>query len=77
MRFWIDIFQWKKIEKDSENFWLRKLTLNVKFWHFLTPPQKESWKYGSVSYLFSCNFEYYLYIIFIVILSKKVNSYQR
>ena len=25
----------KKIEKDSDNFWHRKLTLKVKFWHFL------------------------------------------
>ena len=24
----------KKNEKDSDNFWHRKLTLNVKFWHF-------------------------------------------
>ena len=24
-----------KIEKDSDNFWHRKLTLKVKFWHFL------------------------------------------
>ena len=28
----------KKTEKDSDNFWDRKLTLKVKFWHFLTPP---------------------------------------
>ena len=28
----------KKIEKDSDDFWHRKLTLKVKFWHFLTPP---------------------------------------
>ena len=26
----------KKIEKDSDDFWHRKLTLKVKFWHFLT-----------------------------------------
>ena len=28
----------KKIEKDSDDFWYRKLTLKVKFWHFLIPP---------------------------------------
>ena len=27
----------KKIEEDSDDFWHRKLTLKVKFWHFLTP----------------------------------------
>mgnify|MGYP007048593961 CR=1 FL=1 len=33
----IDILQWKKnIDKDSNNFWHWKLTLKVKFWHFLT-----------------------------------------
>ena len=25
----------KKIQKDSDNFWHRKLTLKIKFWHFL------------------------------------------
>ena len=30
----IDILQWKKIEKDSDNFWHRKLTLKVRNWHF-------------------------------------------
>ena len=29
----------KKPQKDSNDFWHRKLTLKVKFWHFLTPPQ--------------------------------------
>ena len=29
-------FNEKKIEKDSDDFWHRKLTLKVKFWHFLT-----------------------------------------
>ena len=28
----------KKIEKDSNDFWHRKLTLKVKLWHILTPP---------------------------------------
>ena len=27
----------KKIEKDFDDFWRRKLTLKVKFWHYLTP----------------------------------------
>ena len=30
-------FNEKKIEKDSDDFWRRKLTFKV-FWHFLTPP---------------------------------------
>ena len=32
------MFQWKKIERDSDDFWHGKLTLKVKFWHFLKPP---------------------------------------
>ena len=32
-------FNEKKFEKDSNNFWHRKLTLKVKFWHLLTKPQ--------------------------------------
>ena len=35
---WIGIIQWKK-EKDSDDFWHRKLTLKVKLWHFLTARQ--------------------------------------
>ena len=31
-------FYEKKVEKDSDDFWHRKLTLKVKFWLFLTPP---------------------------------------
>ena len=34
----IEIFQWKKIEKYSDNVWGRKLILNVKFWDFMTLP---------------------------------------
>ena len=30
-------FNEKKNEKDLDDFWHRKLTLKVKFWHFLTP----------------------------------------
>ena len=30
-------FNEKKNQKDSNDFWHRKLTLKVKFWHFLTP----------------------------------------
>ena len=33
----VHILQWKKVWK-IEWFWHRKLTLKVKFWHFLTPP---------------------------------------
>ena len=29
-------FNEKKIQKDSDDFWHRKLTLKVKFWYFLT-----------------------------------------
>ena len=29
-------FNEKKNEKDSDDFWHRKLTLKVKFWDFLT-----------------------------------------
>ena len=32
----IDIFQWKRIEKDSIDFWHRKLTLKIIFWWFLS-----------------------------------------
>ena len=38
IRSLIGIFHWEKIEKDFNDFWHRKLTLKVKFWHFLTPP---------------------------------------
>ena len=31
-------FNEKKIEKDCDDFWHGKLTLKVKFWHFLKPP---------------------------------------
>ena len=37
---WIHIHQKKKIERDSDGFWHRKLTLKFKFWYFLTPPGK-------------------------------------
>ena len=32
------VFFNEKNEKDSDDFWHRKLTLKVKFWHFATPP---------------------------------------
>ena len=31
-------FNETKIQKDFNDFWHRKLTLKVKFWHLLTPP---------------------------------------
>ena len=31
-------FNEKQIEKDSDDFWHKKMTLKVKFWHFLKPP---------------------------------------
>ena len=34
----IDILRWKKNQKDSDDFWHRKLTLKVKFWYCLTAP---------------------------------------
>ena len=38
-----------KIEKDSDDFWCRRLTLKLEFWHFLTP----SYPQNSI-YLFLC-----------------------
>ena len=43
-------FNEKKIEKDSDNFWHRKLTLKVKFWHFLTPPHYTNLQNSMISF---------------------------
>jgi tricorn protease-like protein len=40
----------EKNEKDSEDFWHRKLTLKVKFWHFLTPPHHNNSQNSIISF---------------------------
>ena len=40
----------KKIDKDSDNFWHRKLTLKVKFWHFLTPSHNTNFQNSIFSF---------------------------
>ena len=47
------IFQSKKIEKYSDDFWHRKLTLKVKFWHFLTPPHYTIYQNSIISFDYS------------------------
>ena len=42
-------FNEKRIERDSDDFWHRKLTLNVQFWHFLTPLVLRIWVIPLVS----------------------------
>ena len=45
----------KKIEKDSDNFWHRKLALKVKFWHFFdTSPLTQFSKFNN--FLWVCWF---------------------
>ena len=46
-------FNEKKIEKDSDDFWSRKFTLNVRFWHFLTPPHYTNLQNSMISFDFS------------------------
>ena len=36
------LFNEKKIENDSDDFGHRKLTLKVKYWHFLTIPNQKT-----------------------------------
>ena len=40
----------KKIEKDSDDFWHRKLTLKVEFWHFLIPPHYSNSQNSIISF---------------------------
>ena len=49
----IDILQWKKIQKDSNDFWHRKLTLKVKFWYFLTAPHYSNFQNLVISFEYS------------------------
>ena len=43
-------FNEKKKEKDSDDFWCRKFTLKVKFWHFLTPPHYTNLQNSMISF---------------------------
>ena len=43
-------FNEKKIEKDSDDFWHRKLTLKVKFQHFLTPSHYTNLQNSMISF---------------------------
>ena len=36
-------FNEKKIEKDSDDFWHRELTLKIKLWHFLRNKMQQFW----------------------------------
>ena len=49
----IDILQWKKIQKYSDDFWHRKLTLKVKFWYFLTASHYSNFQNLVVSFEYS------------------------
>ena len=49
----IDILQWKKNQKDSDDFWRRKLTLKVKFWYFLTAPHYSNCQNLVISFEYS------------------------
>ena len=50
----IDILQWKKkIQKDSDDCWHRKLTLKVKFWYFLTAPHYSNFQNFVISFEYS------------------------
>ena len=42
-------FNENKIEKDSDDHWQRKLTLKVKFWHFLTARHKSKTQNSIIS----------------------------
>ena len=43
----------KKIQKDSDDFWHRKLTLKVKFWYFLTAPHYSNFQNLVISFEYS------------------------
>ena len=49
----IDILHWKKNQKDSDDFWHRKLTLKVKFWYFLTAPHYSNFQILVISFEYS------------------------
>ena len=43
----------KKNQKDSDDFWHRKLTLKVKFWYFLTAPHYSNFQNLVISFEYS------------------------
>ena len=45
-------FNEKKIKKDSDDFWHRKLTLKVKFGHFLTPRQYTNSQISTIFFVY-------------------------
>ena len=49
----IDILQWKKNQKDSNDFWRRKLTLKVKFWYCLKAPHYSNFQNLVISFEYS------------------------
>ena len=46
-------FNEKIIQKDSDDFWRRKLTLKVRFQHFLTPPHYTNLQNSMISFDYS------------------------
>ena len=46
-------FNEKKNQKDSDDFWHRKLTLKVKFWYFLTAPHYSNFQNLGISFEYS------------------------
>ena len=50
---WLTFFNEKKIQKDSNDFWHRKLTLKVKFRYFLTAPHYSNFQNLEISFEYS------------------------
>ena len=48
-----NILHWKKNQKDSDDFWHRKLTLKVKFWYFLTASHYSNFQNLVISFEYS------------------------
>ena len=46
-------FNENKIQKDSDDFWRRKLILKVRFWHFLMPPHYTNLQNSMISFNYS------------------------
>ena len=49
----IDILQWKKNQKDSDDVWHWQLTLKIKFWYFLTAPHYSNFQNLAISFEYS------------------------
>ena len=49
----IDILQWKKNQRDSDDFWHSKLTLKLKIWYFLTAPHYSNFQNMVISFEYS------------------------